>query len=180
MNSYCVKQSLFDGYSSYLAGAFSNPEVVKRIIRNQDINCVSLFSTQEEADTRIILHVLHADKQFWVYRCKRPNRYQMFRYRCFGSWCALFSTDAAHRRAVVIHAVTGCDTTSAFFRIGKRSVYKILKTSPGFASLTNADLEATINAARHAVSLLYDPKGKFKSCHHDLNMCLDLAYKQQC
>ena len=37
-------------------------------------------------------------------------------------------------------------------------------------SLTNADLETTINAARHAVPLLYDPKGKFKSCHHDLNM----------
>ena len=56
-------------------------------------------------------------------------------------------------------------------------------------SLTNADLGTTINATRHAVSLLYDPKGKFKSCHHDLkmlrvklatnNMCLDLAYKQQ-
>ena len=37
-------------------------------------------------------------------------------------------------------------------------------------SLTNADLETTINAARHAVSLLCDPKGKFKSCHHDLNI----------
>jgi len=37
-------------------------------------------------------------------------------------------------------------------------------------SLTNADFETTINAARPAVSLLYDPKGKFKSCHHDLNM----------
>jgi hypothetical protein len=69
--------------------------------------------------------------------------------------------------------------------------------------LTNADLGTTMHAARHAVSLLYDPKGKFKSCHHDLNMlriklaiskdaslsriptsepslssmCLDLAYK---
>ena len=53
-------------------------------------------------------------------------------------------------------------------------LYKILKTSPevlsDLVSLTNGDLEATINAARHAVSLLYDPKGKFKSCHHDLNM----------
>jgi hypothetical protein len=37
-------------------------------------------------------------------------------------------------------------------------------------SLTNADLETTINAARHAISLLCDPKGKFKSCHHYLNM----------
>ena len=50
-------------------------------------------------------------------------------------------------------ALTGCDTTSAFFRIGKKYIYKILKTSPeelsDLVSLTNADLETTINAARH-------------------------------
>jgi hypothetical protein len=67
-----------------------------------------------------------------------------------------------------LHALTGCDTTSAFFRIGNKSVHKILKTSPeelsDLVSLTNADLEATINAAGHALSLLYDLKGKFKSC----------------
>ena len=49
-----------------------------------------------------------------------------------------------------------------------------MKTSPeelsDLVSLTNTDLETAINAARHAVSLLYDPNGKFKSCHHDLNM----------
>ena len=55
-----------------------------------------------------------------------------------------------------------------FFRIGNKYVHKILKTSPeelsDLVSLTNADLETTINAARHALSLLYDLKGKFKSC----------------
>jgi hypothetical protein len=60
------------------------------------------------------------------------------------------------------------------FRIGEKYAYKILKTSPeelsDLVSMTNADLEATINAARHAVSLFYDPKGKSKACHHDLNM----------
>ena len=59
-------------------------------------------------------------------------------------------------------------------RIGKKYAYKILKTSPeelsDLVSLTNVDLETTINAARHAVSLLYDPKAKLKSRHHDLNM----------
>jgi hypothetical protein len=29
-----------------------------------------------------------------------------------------------------LHAPTGCDTTSAFFRIGKKYAYKVLKTSP--------------------------------------------------
>jgi hypothetical protein len=37
-------------------------------------------------------------------------------------------------------------------------------------SLTNVDLKTTINAAKHAVSLLCDPKGKLKSCHHDFSM----------
>jgi hypothetical protein len=61
-----------------------------------------------------------------------------------------------------------------FSELGENMLYKILKTSPevlsDLVSLTNGDLETTINAARHAVSLLCDPKGKFKSCHHDLNM----------
>ena len=42
--------------------------------------------------------------------------------------------------------------------------------TPDLISLTNANLETTINAAKHALSLLYDHKGKLKSCHHDLNM----------
>ena len=73
-----------------------------------------------------------------------------------------------------LYGLTGCDTISAFFRIGKQCVYTILKTSleelSELVSLINADLESTINAARYAVSLLYDPKGKLKSCHHDLGM----------
>ena len=48
------------------------------------------------------------------------------------------------------------------------NLFTKLKTSPeelsDLVSLTNADLEATINAAGHALSLLYDLKGKFKSC----------------
>ena len=48
----------------YSAGTFQNPEVVKKITGDQVTDCVDLFSTQEEADTRIILHALHADEQF--------------------------------------------------------------------------------------------------------------------
>jgi Zn-finger protein len=48
----------------YLAGTFRNPEVVKKIAGDQVTYCVDLFSVHEEADTRIILHALHADEQF--------------------------------------------------------------------------------------------------------------------
>ena len=47
-----------------------------------------------------------------------------------------------------LHALTGCDTTSAFVRIGKKYAYKILKTSTeelsDLVSLNNADRETTI------------------------------------
>ena len=52
------------GQTLYLAGTFRNPEVMKKIAGDQVTDCVDLFSIQEEADTRIILHALHADEQF--------------------------------------------------------------------------------------------------------------------
>ena len=62
-----------------------------------------------------------------------------------------------------------------FFRIGKKYVYKILKTSSeelsDLVSLTNADLETTINAARHVVYLLCDIKGKFSRVIMMLTCC---------
>ena len=63
MNYYFVKQPLFDGYILYLVCAFCNTEVVEKFVRNLAIDCVSLFSTQEEADIHIMLHPSHADKQ---------------------------------------------------------------------------------------------------------------------
>ena len=41
---------------------FRNLEVVKKIAGDQVTDCVDLFSIQEETDTIIILHALHADE----------------------------------------------------------------------------------------------------------------------
>jgi hypothetical protein len=48
----------------YLAGLFSNPETVKMLNQNGMLHCSCLASTQEEADTRIILHALYSDKLY--------------------------------------------------------------------------------------------------------------------
>ena len=48
----------------YVGGVFQNPEIVKRISNDGVHNCIELNSTQEEADTRIILHALFANTQF--------------------------------------------------------------------------------------------------------------------
>jgi hypothetical protein len=47
----------------YIAGSFGNPEIVKVVSDQEVFDCPDLYSTQEEADTRMILQALHADKR---------------------------------------------------------------------------------------------------------------------
>jgi hypothetical protein len=48
------------------------------------------------------------------------------------------------------HAVTGCDTTSLLFSIGKQSVFKVLKENPeNFTDLSNladCDVDVSVTA----------------------------------
>ena len=71
------------------------------------------------------------------------------------------------------HALTGCDTTSVMFGIGKKSVYKLLKESrdefKDLCKLGDSDVETAVDASRKLVSNLYDQKGKSKKCRGDLN-----------
>jgi hypothetical protein len=64
--------SLQEEQSLYLAGLFSNSETVKMLNQNGILDCSCLASTQEEADTRIILHALYSDKLY------QENNVQMF------------------------------------------------------------------------------------------------------
>jgi hypothetical protein len=59
--------SLQEGQSLYLTGLFSNPETVKMLNQNGMLDCSCLASTQEEADTRIILHALYSDKLYLIF-----------------------------------------------------------------------------------------------------------------
>jgi hypothetical protein len=53
---------LGDNDQLQLAGCFQNPETVMTISSGSIDDVPELFSTQEEADTRIILHALFANK----------------------------------------------------------------------------------------------------------------------
>ena len=69
------------------------------------------------------------------------------------------------------HALSGCDTTSSFFGIGKKSVYKILK-APDFHDLDNLgdpEKEVAISCSSRFVARLYDQKKSCASCHHHIN-----------
>ena len=46
-----------------IAGSFGNPEIVKVVSDQEIFDCPDLYSTQEEADIRMILQALHADKR---------------------------------------------------------------------------------------------------------------------
>ena len=113
-----------------------------------------MFSIQEEADTRIILHALHADEQFGkssvkgriIIKCsdtdvlvlcvhyypRMQNTDQLWllmgsvtsikdgrQYIPVHDLCNSLSSITCEILPAV-HALTGCDTTSAIFGIGKK------------------------------------------------------------
>ena len=165
LGDYIVKHinqnsSLHEGLSLYLAGLFSYPETVKMLNQNGMLDCSCLASTQEEADTRIILHALYSDK---LYRennvqgrivVKSPDtdvlvllvHYFPKKKNPSELWfqTGLITSTKDYRRYIPIHelckslssvvceilpagyALTGCDTTSSFFGIGKKSMLKAL------------------------------------------------------
>ena len=110
-------------------------------------------------------------EELWLYIGTVSGGNDCRRYISVYDLCSLLS-NITYQILPSLHALTTLPLL--FSELGKKYIYKILKTSPeqlsDLVSLTNADLETTINAARHAISLLCDPKGKFKSCHHYLNM----------
>jgi hypothetical protein len=55
----------------------------------------------------------------------------------------------------------------------KKSMLKALKETPDQFSdlsiISQADVDDSVDACRELISRLYDPKGKSKRCHSDLN-----------
>ena len=66
-----------------------------------------------------------------------------------------------------------CDTTSSFFGVGKRTMYKVLKDSQkefvDFSQISYDDIETSVAVGRKFVARLYGPKARFTYDHGDLN-----------
>ena len=115
-----------------------------------------LISTQEEADTRIILHCLYAaerqETEAIVVKSPDTDVFILLVYyvQTIGV-DIIFDTGSGDRRRRMsmkkvlsavgndlaealpgLHAFTGCDSTSAFVRQGKKLPLKLLKRSPQF------------------------------------------------
>jgi hypothetical protein len=197
----------YPGDSLYIARLFTDPNVAKKISSVGVSSCADLYCSHEEADTRMLLHAMHADKEFgrkntkcriivkspdtdvfvlcvhffpsmsnikelWfqtgtITRTKDCRRYLPVHDICsmIGSvLCRVLPAD---------HALTGCDTTSSFFGVGKKTMYKVLKDSQkefvDLSQISYDDIETSIAVGRKFVARLYDPKARFTCDHDDLN-----------
>ena len=117
----------------------------------QVIETHELCSNQEEADTRLLLHAYHAsqssaDRDVVIKSPDTDVAILCIKHSCSIKSKLFFATgtknknriidikEVAHRLGrsmcdpiVGLHALTGCDTTSAFYGKGKRKAYKMLK-----------------------------------------------------
>ena len=48
----------------YMAGCFTDPEIAQKLTHSSVISCPTLRCNHEEADTRMIFHIFHADGMF--------------------------------------------------------------------------------------------------------------------
>jgi hypothetical protein len=122
---------------------------------------LDLSSTQEEADTRIILHCFYAardmpdNKVSVIVRSPDTDVFILLvAYSTEFRQHLLFDTGTGNKRRMLdvkavaenighevaaalpgLHAFTGCDTTSAFVRKGKKGPFKLLQRHPKFTTV---------------------------------------------
>ena len=166
-----------------------------------------MSSTQEEADTCIVLHALNADKLYRENKVKgrigvkSPDAdvlvllihyFPQMTSTCevwFQTGMVISIKDCQRYIPVhelckslnsfvcnilpAAHAITERDTTSSFFGIGKQSILKALKETPDqfrdLSMISHVYVDDSVDVCRKLISRLYDPKGKSKRCHSDLN-----------
>jgi hypothetical protein len=130
------------------------------------------------SDTDVIVLCIYFDKQMtntselWLQMENVSSVKDGRRFLPIHELCSSLS-EITCRVFPAAHALSGCDTTSSFFGIGKTSVYKILKdAAPDFHDLDNLgdpDKDVAISCSSRFVARLYDQKKSFASSHHNIN-----------
>ena len=140
-----------EGKSLYIGGGFDDVLMTKRIVVNGVEECHDLFSDQEEADTRMLLHASHAAENCQRIVIDSPDTdvivLCVYFYRHIqGIQEFYFYTGTGEKRRFVpvhaiclalgpmlsglmlpFHAITGCDSTSAVGKLGKVRPWQLLR-----------------------------------------------------
>lgn len=187
-----IQLQLEENQSLTLAGGFDNGLLVKVIDHRGIQELPELFSTHEEADTRLLLHAIHLARSHSriIVRCDDTNVLVLLIYYCgegmFGDTKVYMNaghcTKTTNRQRFISvnkiaseigqdmsrclpasHAISGCDTTSSLFKVGKRTAYSKLKQNIGhLAPLSTLgqtkDIANVISTATQYAILLYGSK----------------------
>ena len=178
-----------------IAGGYLNGEIVREIDDQGGRNLDKLFSTHEEADTKMILHATHMssyprtiirsdDTDFLVlllyYQSRGSLSNDVYMHSGHsGKFVTRERFIPVSKIAEVLgkqqcsilpaaHALTGCDTTSGLFKLGKRTAYTILqKHEDALMGLTEFHYEnkdSGLEAARKFILFMYGKGIKGKPC----------------
>ena len=172
----------------YIASSFGNPEIVKVVSDQEVFDCPDLYSTCmilqalhadkrlkelgkqgriiiKTSDTDVIVLYIYFYKQMtntselWVQMGNVSSVEDGRRLLPIHELCSSLS-EITCRVLPAAHALSGCNTTSSFLGIGKKSVYKILKdAAPDFHDLDNLgdpDKDVAISCSSRFVARLYD------------------------
>lgn len=169
-----------------IAGGYPNPETVKQISAEGPCTMENLASTQAEADTRIVLHATHsASFPRTIVRCDDTDvLVLLLHYQSGGMLSREVYMHAGHagkfttkERFIPVtkiaeevgpllcsilpamHALSGCDTTSGFFKIGKRTAFNALQKHQdelkGLSEFNSPGPEVGMDSARKFGILIY-------------------------
>jgi hypothetical protein len=187
--------------SVVLAGGFEDGEVVKVVNKFGVSSVDELCSTQEEADTRLVLHAiaLSRDHQRIIIRCDDTDvLVLLLYYSSMGSLANEVYMHAGHSGKFVTkerfipvhqistklgsvckslpaaHALSGCDTTSSLYKLGKKTAYSALtKNAEALQSLEAFDdVPKFLDAARRFVLFMHGKKTKNLNSLNDLRFML--------
>ena len=188
--------------SIVLAGGFADGEVVK-VVQGEGVSCLEeLSSTQEEADTRLLLHsiVLSRDHFRIIVRCDDTDVLVLLLYYLSKEMLANevymhaghSGKDITKERYIPIHqifsklgnsichclpsmhALSECDTTSALHRLGKRTAYSVLaKNAHALHGLAQfEDKDTFLKSSQTFALLLHGEKAKHISSLNELRFIL--------
>lgn len=185
-----------------IAGGFKISEKVVSLYKYHSEITKTLFSKHEEADTRIILHALYEtkfSKQILVKSVDTDVLILLIHFFCSDSELketnlfmqlghgnnkrylsiekivqSLGSTICSCLLA--LHCFTGCDTTSSFFKVGKKSAFDVLKKNivdlKKLSQLPLLSHDEALEIVTRLVLLLYKNKDKKIQKLNDLRIKL--------